>query len=397
MYAKHPRNIAQKLLALALTVTAALALTCAKQPQDTADTAAAAAPKYVFLFIGDGMGFAHITATEAYLAASTGTIGNASLSFTDFPTMGLATTYSLNSYITCSAASGTALATGVKTNNRMLAVTPSGKKLRSIAYDLKDAGYKIGIATSVSINHATPAAFYANDTSRANYYAIATQLAPSGFDFFAGSGFIYPKDPKGTEEDVYDQIKQAGYVIVHTPEELEQTPVSQKIVMAQKKEHGSEALVKAIDRSRKSNCDGWTLADFTKTGIDRLTGPQGFFFVIESGQIDWMAHANDAAAMIYEMIDFSKTIELAIDFYEKHPNETLIIVTADHETGGLALEHMEKMITELNGKSEFGWATGGHTGGAVPVFAIGTGSERFGGKMDNTEIPKRIEELMGRR
>ncbi|MDR2577184.1 MAG: alkaline phosphatase [Chitinispirillales bacterium] len=400
--------------------------------QDTAVQEAVAAetvepaPKYVFLFIGDGMGFSHIAAAEAYLAASTGSIGNVSLSFTEFPTMGMATTYSANSYITCSSAAGTALSTGVKTDNNRLNVTPEGETLRSIAYDLQDAGYRIGIATSVSIDHATPAAFFASDTSRGSYYNIAAQLAPSGFDFFAGSGFLQPvKEVEGSEENIYAQIQQAGYAVVRTPEELEQAPASSKMVMVQEEEHDNAALVIAVNR-KNTDGHGWTLADFTRTGIDRLTDSAGFFFMVEGGQIDWMAHNNDAVALIYEVIDFSKAIELAIEFYKKHPDETLIVVTADHETGGLALGYYtipyelhptpevmhtqtgrtplntdeEKLIKalpvvrELSGQSGFSWTTAAHTGGAVPVFAIGAGSERFRGKMDNTDIPKRIRELM---
>jgi len=313
--------------------------------------------KNVFLFIGDGMSFAHIAATEAFLASESDIgVGNVSLSFTQFPVMGMATTYSANSYITCSSAAATALSTGVKINNGMLGIDPSGNFLRSIAFDLKDAGYRIGIATTVSMDHATPAAFYANEMSRDNYYAIASQVAPSNFDFFAGEEFLDPGD-------VYEKLSEAGYSIARTNEDL--ALPSQKMLMVQ---------------------GNWTLADFTRTGIERLDNPQGFFFMIEGGKIDWASHDNDAAGMIRETIGFSQAVAVAVDFYKNNPSETLIIITADHGTGGIAL---------LN-NGEYGWSTKGHTGEAVPVFAIGIGSELFAGKMDNTDIPKRIMELSKR-
>ncbi len=375
-------------------------------------TPATPTPKYVFLFIGDGMGFAHVAAAEAYLSATKSTKpGNTSVSFTQFPVLGIATTYSANSYITCSSAAGTALSTGTKTNNGMLGIAPDGHPLRSVTYDLKKAGYKIGIATSVSIDHATPAAFYANDSSRNNYYSIACQLAPTAFDFFAGAGFLSPRGKDNTEKNVYEQVQQAGYVVVRTPEQLKQVNFSQKVIVMQEENRKQDALTQAFVRTGD---DGWMLPDITKVGINLLDNPKGFFFMVEGGQIDWAAHSNDAAAVIYEVIDFSKAVEEAIAFYQKHPDETLIIVTADHETGGLTLgfrdipyvlnpalidEQKGKTLTKeemknLNERAGFGWTTGAHTGAAVPVFAIGAGSELFNGKMDNTDIPKKILKLM---
>ena len=371
-------------------------------------------PKYVFLFIGDGMGFAHVAAAEAYLAdiGDGAKPGSTNISFTSFPVLGMATTYSANSYITCSSAAGTALSTGTKTNNNMLGVDPQGNNLRSITYDIKEAGYKVGIATSVSIDHATPAAFYANDNSRNNYYAIACQLPQTGFDFFAGSGFLRPKERDTTSINVYDIIQEAGYIVVRTPEQLQQIQAPQKIIITQEVGRKSDALTQAIDRTGN---DGWTLPEITKAAIDLLNNPKGFFMMIEGGQIDWAAHSNDGAAAVFETIDFSDAVQLAIDFYHQHPDETLILVTADHETGGLTLgfndtkyemtpsllrEQKGKTLSrdeilELNHRAGFAWTTGAHTGAAVPVFAIGVGSEQFNGKMDNTDIPKRICKIMG--
>ncbi|GBU22974.1 alkaline phosphatase [Fibrobacteres bacterium R8-0-B4] len=400
---------------------------CAPQPQPPApptdddlaavDTSVSPA-KYVFLFIGDGMGLSHVAAAEAFVSASSDRIGNAELSFTRFAVTGLVSTFSANSYITCSAAAGTALSTGYKTNNGMICVGPHGQKYRSIAYTLKEAGYKIGIATNVSINHATPAAFYASEESRENYYAVARQLAPSGFDFFAGSGFMQPNGKDGNDESVLTQIEKYGYAVARTPAELKKVSASQRLVLLQEGARSQEALTPAADRIGK---DGWTLADFTRTGIDRLDGSAGFFFMAEGGQIDWAAHANDAAGVVYEVLDFADAVEIAVEFYRKRPDETLVVVTADHATGGLALgvggipyelkpellkarkgrgrgsknAMTESEIAALNAEAGFGWTTGAHTGEPVPVYALGAGSERFMGRMDNTDIPKRILGAMG--
>jgi alkaline phosphatase len=371
--------------------------------------------KYVFLFIGDGMGLAHVTAAEVFVSASSDRIGNAELSFTRFAAQGFVSTFSANSYITCSAAAGTALSTGYKTNNGMVCVGPQGQTYKSITYTLKEAGYKIGIATSVSINHATPAVFYAVEQSRENYYAIARQLAPTGFDFFAGSGILKPTGNGGNDESVFEQIERYGYAVVRTPDGLRNVSASQKLILLQEESRSQEALTPAADRT---GMDGWTLVDFTKTGIDRLDGSRGFFFMVEGGRIDWAAHANDAAGVVYEVMDLADAVEVAVEFYRRHPDETLIVVTADHATGGLALgigslpyelkpellnarngagsrTMTEAEIAALNAEAGFGWTTGAHTGEPVPVYALGIGSERFIGRMDNTDIPKRILGAMG--
>jgi alkaline phosphatase len=389
------KRFARILTLIAATAAAALSLSCCDRNAEdllrlrnfaAADTTTVrAAPKYVFLFIGDGMGFAHIAAAEAYLGATGGAAG---LSFTDFSATGAVNTHSANSKITCSAAAATALAAGVKTNNGMIGMDPQKNKLRSIAYDLKDAGYTVGIATSVSIDHATPAAFFASEASRDNYYAIASQIAPSGLDFFAGSGLLKPMgvNANGKQENAYDQISRAGYAIIRTREDLAQAQPSGKTVMVQSANQKPESLVMAINR--KGVSDGWTLADFTRTGIRRLDNPRGFFFVVEGGQIDWAAHANEGAAMIHEVIDLSESVKIALEFYSNRPGETLIIITADHETGGLSVTKHDNAPPTLT------WATKGHTGVPVPIFATGAGSETFRGEMDNTDIHKKIRALM---
>ncbi|MCL2688547.1 MAG: alkaline phosphatase [Chitinispirillia bacterium] len=373
-----------KSLLLMFIITAAFLISCVDQNENDHKPARHQKPKYVFLFIGDGMGYAHIEAAQAYLTSQNAVwSGNGALSFTQFPVTGEVTTHSANNKVTCSSAAGTAIAAGVKINNEVVGIDPQGRVLKSFTYDLKKLGYKIGIATSVSIDHATPAAFYASEESRYNYHAIAAQLAPSGFHFFAGSGFLHPMsvNEAGETENIYDRIFRAGYAIVRTKEDLAAAPPPQKILMVQGFGHHPETLVRAIDRGGDA---GWTLADFTRTGIERLKNANGFFFMAEGGLIDFVSHDNDYDAMVHEMIDFSQSVKIALDFYEKYPGKTLIIVTSDHETGGLTKAY----------DNTYHWTTTSHTGVPVPIFAIGAGSELFRGKFDNTDIAKKIKYLM---
>jgi alkaline phosphatase len=361
-----------------------------------------AQPKYVFLFIGDGMGLAHASAAQAYLRAGSGK----ALCFTEFPVVGLATTYSASSPVTCSAAAATALATGSKTRNGMLGMSPDSTPLTALTYPLKAAGYKIGIATSVSIDHATPAGFYARAPRRSMYYEIAQQAAGTGFDFFGGSGFLRH------ENEILTGMAAAGYTILRGKQGAAQAcSMPAKIVLVQDSAKPHDALPYAIDRQD----DDLTLKEITQAAIAALQHGRGFFAMIEGGKIDWAAHDNDGAAVIKEVIDFGDAIEVALEFYKKHASETLIVVTADHETGGMSLgccgvydfraqvfdeqktamsDSAADSLRAINARALCGWTTRSHTGIMVPVYAIGAGSQRMSGIMDNTDIPKRIMEIM---
>ncbi len=370
-------------------------------------------PKFVFLFIGDGMGFHQVSMAEAYLSSQKKEISNQSLSFTKFPVMGMVTTFSANSYITCSSAAGTALATGIKTNNGMLGIDPQGNKLKSIAYNIKERGIPVGITSNVTIDHATPAAFYASSNSRNNYYEIAVQIPSSGFDFFGGGGFAQPTGPNKDQKDIYSVLEEGGYTVARGIKEYMSKKGSKRVALFQ--ERGKEAdLPYAIDRSESD----LTLKQVVAAAIDHLYGTKGFFIMAEGGKIDWAGHSNDAKTNILEVLDFADAVEVAFNFYQKYPNETLIIVTADHETGGMTLgrergyelklnelEPQKRSMAvdkegtpayaELNKKANVGWTTSSHTGAAVPIYAIGPGSRLFSGRMDNTDIPKRILRIFG--
>uniref|UniRef100_A0A7C3MPS5 Alkaline phosphatase n=1 Tax=Dictyoglomus thermophilum TaxID=14 RepID=A0A7C3MPS5_DICTH len=294
--------------------------------------------KYVFWFIGDGMGMNHVYATEMFLERESKEPSIKNLDFTRFPNIGWMTTYAADSYITDSASAITAMATGKKTYDGVLNMDPSLKtKYKSIAEMARDMGYKVGVLTSVSIDHATPAGMYAHQPSRNNYYEIALELLDSNFNYFAGGGFLQPKGKDGKQKDIYEIAKEKGYKIVDNIENIRLIGKGDdKVIAINPILDNSKALPFAINRLRGANI-GLSLADFTRKAIEVLDNPKGFFIMVEGGKIDWAAHANDAASVIYDVLDFNEAIKVALDFYKKHPFETVIIVTADHETGGMSI------------------------------------------------------------
>lgn len=442
--------------------------------------------KYVFYFIGDGMGLNQVNTTEMYLGEKQGRIGTEPLCFASFPVAGMATTFSASNSITDSAAGGTALATGVKTYNGAIGVDANKERVMSVAERAKRAGKKVGVTTSVSVDHATPAAFYGHQPDRSMYYEIALQLPEAGFDFYAGSGFLKPARTfdKKDAPSIYPIFEQAGYTIARGLDEYKaKADDAGKMVLMQKEGANSSSLPYAIDR-REGDL---TLAQITESAIDFLSrdNKKGFFLMVEGGKIDWACHSNDPATMVKEVIDMDNAVRVAYEFYKKHPKETLIVITADHETGGLALgnsnytlnlksldcqkqsvdllsraltdlrkskgnkatwEDVKALLTErmgfwgeltptweqekmlrdefessfvrnkvvfeeslyskteplaavakkvLSQMSKLGWTTGSHSAEYVPVFAVGAGSKLFMGKMDNTDIPKRIAKAAG--
>lgn len=442
--------------------------------------------KYVFYFIGDGMGLNQVNTTEMYLGEKQGRIGTEPLCFASFPVAGMATTFSASNSITDSSAGGTALATGVKTYNGAIGVDANKERVMSVAERAKRAGKKVGVTTSVSIDHATPAAFYGHQPDRSMYYEIALQLPEAGFDFYAGSGFLKPARTfdKKDAPSIYPIFEQAGYTIARGLDEYKaKADDAGKMILMQKEGANSSSLPYAIDR-REGDL---TLAQITESAIDFLSrdNKKGFFLMVEGGKIDWACHSNDPATMVKEVIDMDNAVRVAYEFYKKHPKETLIVITADHETGGLALgnsnytlnlksldcqkqsvdllsraltdlrkakgnkatwEDVKALLTErmgfwgeltptweqekmlrdefessfvrnkvvfeeslyskteplaavakkvLSQMSKLGWTTGSHSAEYVPVFAVGAGSKLFMGKMDNTDIPKRIAKAAG--
>lgn len=297
--------------------------------------------KYVFYFIGDGMGVNQLNGTEAYRAELEGRIGIAPLLFSQFPVATFATTYSATNGVTDSAASGTALATGEKTKNGTLGMLKDRETVvNSVAVRAKEAGARVGIATSVSVDHATPAAFYAHVPNRNDYYEVGKQLIATGFDFYAGSDFQRPQHSAHAEEpNLYEQSEKNGYTIARGYKEYrKKASKAEKMILLQSEKASRKdrsSIPYAIDREK----DDLTLTDITRAAVNFLSKDlsKGFFLMVEGGKIDWACHANDAATVFHEVMDMDNAIRVAYEFYEQHPDETLIVVTADHETGGIVL------------------------------------------------------------
>ena len=312
-------------------------------------------PKYIFYFIGDGMGLSQSNAAEAYLSAINNKDGIQKLEMNKFPHHGFYTTYASDRFITGSAAAGTALATGCKTSINTIGMDASKQKpVQSIAERARDLGYKVGIVSTVSIDHATPASFYAHQPSRSMYYNISLDLSKSNFNYFGGGGIKHPegdgkidknntmanfgqdRDKKFTNKQTnsIELAKKRGYNLINSKEEFQNLKKGDdKIIAIAPRLAGGKALPYAIDQTK----DDITLRDFTKKGIELLDNKKGFFMMIEGGKIDWTCHANDAATAIKEVLNLDSAVKVALEFYIKHPEETLIVVGGDHETGGMAL------------------------------------------------------------
>lgn len=299
--------------------------------------------KYVFYFIGDGMGVNQVQGTELYRGELEGKIGITPIWFTQFPYATTATTFSATNGVTDSAAAGTALATGNKTQNGTIGMKQDLQtEVSSVAVWAKNKGCRVGVTTSVSVDHATPAAFYAHDPSRGSYYKIGTDLYKAGFDFYAGSDFIDPnnKDNKdGNSENLYTMAEKNGYTIARGYKDyLKKCKKADKMILFQSEkasEKDRTAIPYAIDRTK----DDLTLADITRSAINFLSKDlsKGFFLMVEGRKIDWACHSNDAATAFHEVADMDEAVKVAYEFYSQHPDETLIVVTADHETGGFVL------------------------------------------------------------
>lgn len=296
-------------------------------------------PRYVFLFIGDGMGAAQVALAEAWKASVAGdSTGFSSTSFSGFPVRGEATTHCAVRRITESAAAGTALASGTKAGESVIGLDPHGSNaLRTVAEDARDAGVPVGIMTTVAVNHATPAGFYAHVDHRDKYWEIGRQLTASRMDLFAGSGFQEPTGKPGQDlPDLHGMAKGKGYRIVRGRDSLAGARLP-AILFAPVQASGA-SLPWAMDPPL---ADAPSLADYVRTGIRLLDGEKGFFLMAEGGKVDWACHANDARAAIGEVWDLDSAVLVALEFARRHPKETLILVTADHETGGLALGNGE--------------------------------------------------------
>ncbi len=309
-----------KIKAFAFAMTAAAVL-----------TATAGGPKYVFLFVGDGMSTPQRMVADEFSRKS----GKGPLAMNSLTYQAVTRTCSANSLITDSAAASTAMACGEKTYNGAIGVDAERKPVYSCAAAAHEAGRKVGIITTVTLTHATPAGFYAHRANRGEMYGIAIDLVNSGFEFFAGGGLDSKyKDKKAPEFSKYGHAyryaESQGYKIVRTKEEfMALKPADGKVLTR----FTDGALENAID----ANPDQPTLAEIVAKGIEMLDGPQGFFIMAEGGRIDWAGHANDAATNLREVLALDDAVKVALAFLDRHPAETLVVVTGDHETGGMSM------------------------------------------------------------
>lgn len=290
-----------------------------------------AGPKYIFYFIGDGMGVGAVSFTQAYNRMVKGQTDL--LTMMQFPALSLAFTHSASSPVTDSAAAGTALATGNKTKNGMIGMNADSVPVVSIATTLHDKGYGVGLVTTVSPDDATPASFYAHQPHRGMHYEIGRDAASSGFEFLAGAdmrGFTI--DDK--ETDLRELIEAQNVQIVYGLDEL-QGVESRRVLLLGKDPMAANELGYVVDSIEGQ----MSLADMTQACLAHLekNSDGRFFMMVEGGSIDHAGHSNDPAALVMETIGFDNALKIAYDFYTRHPEETLIVVTADHETGGLAL------------------------------------------------------------
>ena len=311
------------------------------------------APKYVFLFIGDGMSYPQIQSTSDYLGAlkdedswqaepslddnqGAKLDGPEYLNFMNFESVGSAVTYDSNSFCPDSASTATSISTGHKTYSGTINMDETGTTAyETIAEQLKDQkNWEIGIISSVNLNHATPAAFYAHQASRNNYYEIGQELIASDFDYFAGGGLLSPTGKEENQDNLYDLAKEAGYTVAMTHEEAEAVGAdTEKAILVDENLADGDAMAYELDRTE----DMWSLAEYVEKGIEVLDNDNGFFMMCEGGKIDWACHANDAASSIHDTMALADAVQVAVDFAKEHADETLILVTGDHETGGLTI------------------------------------------------------------
>ncbi len=331
-------------------------------------------PRSIILLIGDGMGTAQVAALK---------LRQGRTNFDRFSVCGFSLTQSATHFVTESSAGGTALATGERTFNGAIAVDTAERPLQT-ALELALAGGRAGgVVVTSSITHATPAAFLAHVNLRKKEYDIAEQILQSGASVLIGGGRMFFRDRNQTTTattmaPLLSAVTTSGFTFASTPA-CDTIPGSRLLMLLEE-----EGLPLAGART-------YTLGDLTGCALQRLeSAPGGFFLMVEGSQIDWACHNMDFPQLLREMEDFDTAIGRAMDHAETHPG-TLVLVTADHETGGLTLSGRMPDGSDMQGK----WTSDDHTGVMVPVFVFGPGAERFGGIHENREIGRMIRELLG--
>ncbi len=366
-----------KKLSTVLAVIAVLSLAaCAGGPEKEQ------APRNLIYMIGDGMGLSHtaLLLIENHYEPT---------AFDRAQNIALTTTHSLNNRVTDSAASGTALATGSKTNNSMIGLTPDSVALESIIARAEAAGRPTGIVVTSDLAHATPAAFYAHVADRGDYEVIARQFVDSGIDVAFGGGVrTFSKAPEKGRPSPLDLLREKGYGVATTIEELEAAPQAPVI-----------GLMAPHHMISSTEGRGDYLPRATSKALELLTAQsgksgKGFILMVEGSRIDFDAQENNAEGLLLEMRDFEQAVGRAMDYADTHPG-TLVVVLADHESGGLTMPSGNPDFTLSESGIDYCFSTTGHTGIPVPVYLYGTGAERINGLMDNTDLSNRLAEIFG--
>lgn len=326
-------------------------------------------PRNVILLIGDGMGVAQVFAAI--------TANHGKLFLDNFKYIGFSKTQSSDNYITDSAAGGTALSSGVKTYNGAIGVGPDKNPVKTILEEAEEKGLFTGLVSTSAITHATPASFIAHQGSRSNYEDIAADFMKTDIEVFIGGGYDYFAKRKDGR-NLVDELKTKGYTVEQDMSKIKEVK-SGKLAGLVAPEHAN----RVVERNDM-------LPVATQTAINILSaGKKGFFLMVEGSQIDFGGHAGSTIHVVEDMLDFDQVIGKALEF-AANDGKTLVVVTADHETGGMAI---------LGGKTSTGMVRGGfvtnnHSGVMVPVFAFGPGAENFTGIMENTDINKKMKALL---
>lgn len=327
----------------------------------------------VIFLIGDGMGLAHTSATM--LEAGPLAIERAT-------NVALTTTHSADNLVTDSAAAGTALATGYKTYNNGLGVDANKEPHPSILERAEEAGKATGLVATYSLTHATPGAFYAHIANRNYQYDIAEQLLEKDIEVLIGGGIKYFEERRDGR-NLSDSLRSKGYTVAHSLAEVADVNEGKLAVLA-----APSSLPTITER-------GNFLPDATAKALNILSqNKKGFFVMIEGSQIDGQAHGNNIDGVVAETLDFDKAVEIAFDFADTH-KKTLVIVAADHETGGLTIINPNGDFSTRQNPVDYAFTTGGHSAVMTPLYTYGAGADAFNGIIDNTEVPHIIARLMG--
>jgi len=342
----------------------------------------------VIVCIGDGMGLSQIALARVHGAGLAG-----KLYLERLPVTGLVQTHAANSAVTDSAAAGTALACGIKTNNGMIGMAPDGRAYQTILEAAQAKGMATGIVVTSTLSHATPACFAAHVTSRKMEDQIAGQLLAARVNVLFGGGrkFFLPKSVRHSgrkdEIDLIAAAGRAGYEYVETVDALPSRRGSHVLGLFQ-----LDGLTTAPPEPSLALLTGTALQRLEQVQADLGRAGKGFFLMVEGSQIDWACHDNDVDNVVRQVLLFDQAVQVAVEFAQRD-GHTLVLVTADHETGGLALlagSGADKPPTGLTAR----WSTKGHSGTPVPLYALGPGASLFAGVQDNTEIPARIARLL---